>query len=224
MLNQILAITIKDLKVLVRDRGGMVALFLMPVMFILVMSAAQQNMYDIGGQDNPVELIVVNNDHGDLADDVINALQAVDGIEIVTKVDGQILTQAAVEDMIVEGTANVAVVIPENFTDSVMEAATSNDVEAAVITFIADPTTSTQFLAPIRGSIEGFIQEQAAYAQMPLRIGAGFDQIAGFGVFVHRRQYRGGTIGCGNAGGNALLGLDGNGKAGLKRRCVVLDH
>jgi ABC-2 type transport system permease protein len=178
MLNQILAITKKDLKVLVRDRGGMVALFLMPVMFILVMSAAQQNMYDIGDQENPVELIVVNNDKGELAEEVIEALQAVDGIEVITEIDGQMLTQPAVEEMIVEGTANVAVVIPPKFTSSVMEAATNEDIEAAVITFIADPTTSTQFLAPIRGSIEGFIQEQAAYAQMPLRIEAGFDQVA----------------------------------------------
>lgn len=178
MLNQILAITVKDLKVLARDRGGMVVLFLMPVMFILVMSTAMQNMYDIGGEDNSVELIVVNNDSGDLADEVIEALQAVNGIEIITEVDGQALTKAAVEDMIVEGSANVAVVIPEDFSHSVLNAATNDDVEAAVITFIADPTTSTQFLAPIRGSIEGFIQERAAYAQMPLRIEAGFDQIA----------------------------------------------
>jgi ABC-2 type transport system permease protein len=113
-----------------------------------------------------------------LADEVIEALEAVNGIEIITEEDGQVLTQVAVEDMIVEGSANVAVVIPENFSDSVLKAATDKNVEAAVITFIADPTTSTQFLAPVRGSIEGFIQERAAYAQMPLRIEAGFDEIA----------------------------------------------
>jgi ABC-2 type transport system permease protein len=142
------------------------------------MSTAMQNSYDIGGRDNPVELIVVNNDSGELADEVIDALQAVDGIKVITMIDGKRLTQSAVEDMIIEGTANVAVVIPEDFSDSVLNAATSEDVEAAVITFIADPTTSTQFLAPIRGSIEGFIQERAAYAQMPLRVEAGFDEIA----------------------------------------------
>ncbi|MBT6151250.1 MAG: ABC transporter permease, partial [Chloroflexi bacterium] len=67
MLNQILAITIKDLKVLVRDRGGMISLFLMPVMFILVMSFAQRDMYSVGTTDKPVELLVVNLDEGDLA-------------------------------------------------------------------------------------------------------------------------------------------------------------
>jgi ABC-2 type transport system permease protein len=178
MLHQIFAITLKDLKVLVRDRGGMVSLFLMPLMFILVMSAAQQNSYQIGDSDNPVELMVVNNDQGNLADDVIEALSNVDGIEIITELDGQSLTQAMAEIEIVDGSGNVAVVFPANFTDSVLSAATDEAGDSAVITFIADPSTSTQFLAPIRGSMEGFIQEQAAYAQMPLRIEAGFDQIA----------------------------------------------
>jgi ABC-2 type transport system permease protein len=178
MLHKIFAITLKDLKVLVRDRGGMVALFLMPLMFILVMSAAQQNSYQIGDSDNPVELMVVNNDQGKLADDVIAALSKVDGIEIISELDGQALTQAMAESEIVDGSGNVAVVFPANFTDSVLSAATDEAVDSAVITFIADPSTSTQFLAPIRGSMEGFIQEQAAYAQMPLRIEAGFDQIA----------------------------------------------
>lgn len=178
MLHQIIAITLKDLKVLFRDRGGMVALFLMPLMFILVMSAAQQHMYEIGDTDNPVELMVVNNDAGELGADVIEALSAVDGIEIITELDGPVLTQADVEEQIVEGMANVAVIFPADFTDSIMAAASADVADTAVVTFIADPSTSTQFLAPIRGSIEGFIQEQAAYAQMPLRLEAGFDQIA----------------------------------------------
>jgi ABC-2 type transport system permease protein len=178
MINQIFAIMLKDLKVLVRDRGGMIALFLMPVMFILVMSTAQKNMYNIGGADNPVELYVVNDDRGDLAGEVIGALEDVDGIEVVTQVDGETLTRTSVEEMIVEGSVNVAVLFPADFTESVMDAATNEEMDNAVITFIADPSTSTQFLAPIRGSIEGFIQERSAYAQMPLRIQAGFDQIA----------------------------------------------
>ena len=59
-----------------------------------------------------------------------------------------------------------------------LDAATNEYTDDAVITFIADPGTSTQFLAPIRGSIEGFIQQQAAYAQMPLRLESGFEELA----------------------------------------------
>lgn len=67
MLHQILAITLKDWQVLVRDRGGMVSLFLMPIMFILVMSAAQQGMYEVADEDNPLQIMVIDNDEGALA-------------------------------------------------------------------------------------------------------------------------------------------------------------
>ena len=61
MFNQIFAITLKDLKVLFKDRGGMVALFLMPIMFILVMSAAQKNMYAGVDEEKPLEFIILHN-------------------------------------------------------------------------------------------------------------------------------------------------------------------
>ena len=40
MFRQIIALTIKDLKVIFKDTGGVAALFLMPAMFIIVMSNA----------------------------------------------------------------------------------------------------------------------------------------------------------------------------------------
>ncbi len=178
MLNQIFAITLKDWKVLLRDRGGMVSLFLMPIMFILVMSAAQQGMYASIDEEHPLELLIVNNDGGNLAADAIAELEEVDGINAISSVDGAALTQAEAEQMIVDGLYNVAIVFPEDFSERVLAAATDDQIDPAVVTFVADPGYSTQFLAPIRGSMEGFIREQAAYAQMPLRLEAGFDLLA----------------------------------------------
>lgn len=178
MLKQILAITVKDWQVLVRDRGGMVSLFLMPIMFILVMSAVQQNMYEPVTEENPLEILVVNNDSGDYAADAIASLEGVDGLEAITSYKGQPLTQATAEQLIVDNQYDVAVVFPQDFSADVLAAAQDNNTEQAVVTFVADPGTSYQFLAPIRGALEGFIREQAAYAQMPIRLENGFEQLA----------------------------------------------
>ncbi|HKJ26369.1 MAG TPA: ABC transporter permease, partial [Anaerolineales bacterium] len=178
MLNQILAITLKDWKVLVRDRGGMVALFLMPIMFILVMSAAQQGMYEVADEDNPLQILVINEDEGELADEAIAALQTVEGIEAITTFGDAALTRADAEDLIVDNQYDVAVSFPADFSEKVLAAASDADAPQAEVLFIADPATSYQFLAPIRGSLEGFIREQAAYAQMPLRLASGFDTLA----------------------------------------------
>lgn len=178
MLNQILAITVKDLKVLMRDRGGMVSLFLMPIMFILVMSFAQKDMYEVGTSDKPVELLVVNNDEGDLAGEAIASLASVDGMEAVQTWEGAALTQEKAEDLITDGGYNVAIIFPADFSERILDAAESNDSADAVVTFVADPSTSAQFLAPIRGSVEGFIQSMISFAQLPIRLQGGFDQIA----------------------------------------------
>ncbi|MBN2044140.1 MAG: ABC-2 transporter permease [Anaerolineales bacterium] len=178
MLRQIIAITIKDWQVLVRDRGGMVSLFLMPIMFILVMSAAQQGMYEVADKDNPLQILVVNNDAGQYAGEAVTALEGVEGIEAVTSYDGKITTREYAEELIVDNIFDVAVVFPADFSERVLAAATDEFVEPALVSFIADPATSYQFLAPIRGALEGFIREQAAYAQMPLRLESGFDSLA----------------------------------------------
>lgn len=178
MLHQILAITLKDWQVLVRDRGGMVSLFLMPIMFILVMSAAQQGMYEVADEDNPLQIMVIDNDEGALAAEAIASLEGVEGIEALTSYDGQTIDRETAEALIVDNVFNVAVIFPEDFSAQVLAAATDAAAKPAVIDFIADPATSFQYLAPIRGALEGFIREQAAYAQMPLRLQAGFDSLA----------------------------------------------
>jgi ABC-2 type transport system permease protein len=178
MLQQIFAITIKDWQVLVRDRGGMISLFLMPIMFILVMSAAQQQMFEPASNDNPLEILVVNNDAGDLADEAIEALQSVDGIIAISEFEEVQLDRRGAENLIVDNLFNVAVVFPADFSGKVLAAANDPDADQAVVDFIADPSTSYQFLAPVRGALEGFIREQAAYAQMPLRLESGFESLA----------------------------------------------
>jgi ABC-2 type transport system permease protein len=178
MLYQIFAITVKDLKILFRDRGGMIALFAMPIMFILVMSTALQGVFSVGGSDNPVEILVVNHDAGDLAAEAIAALQTVDGLTLIEQVDGVLLTREMAEQIIVDGEYQVALVFPTDFSDSILRAATDPEAEKATVTFIADPTTSTQYLGPIQGTVQGFIQRTAAYAQAPRQIEAVFADLA----------------------------------------------
>jgi ABC-2 type transport system permease protein len=174
MIQQILAITVKDLKILFRDRGGMIALFAMPVMFILVMSVALQGAFGVGGDDTPIELLIVNHDMGDLAADVIDEMVSLDGIEVIQAIDDNVLSVDQVDRLISAGDYYVALVFPADFTESILNAATNLDTKETTVTFVVDPTTSAQFLSPIQGAIQGFIKETAAYAQAPRQIEAGF--------------------------------------------------
>lgn len=178
MLYQVFAITLKDLQILVRDRGGLASLFLMPVMFILVMSTALRGAFSSGNSSNPTPLIVVNLDAGELAGTAIADLKTVDGITIEATWEGQPVTRVMAEQLIRDGKRRVALVFPGDFTERILERATNLTAPAATVTFIADPASGAQFLGPIQGSVQGFILRVAAYAQAPRQIGAVFGDMA----------------------------------------------
>ena len=178
MLYQILSITLKDLKVLFNDRGGIVVLFLMPAMFILVMTNALSGAFDVGGSNNPTPLLVVNGDSGELATEAIADLGTVDGLKIETSYEGQAVTRELAEQLIRDGERRVAIVFPADFSDRILARAADPDSPAAAVTFLADPAAGAQFLGPVQGAVQGYILRVASYAQALKQIGVAFDDMA----------------------------------------------
>jgi ABC-2 type transport system permease protein len=74
---QLLSVLKKDLKLLLRDRGGLAALFLMPLAFILPISFAlgSGDGYDLN-QDAGEQLPVINYDGGAHARELVNTLES----------------------------------------------------------------------------------------------------------------------------------------------------
>ena len=185
-MNQIFALTLKDLKILLRDRGGMIALFAMPIMFILVMSVALQGMYDVGSAENPVTLLAVNLDAGaatpdgdeiHLGTEIVDALAQSEGLVLVTAVDGEPLTRAQAEAMIVDGEYRMAMLIPADFSQRIMDALHDPQVEPPEVVFILDPTASKQMTAPVEAAALATANRLAAYAQGPYRTRAAMEAV-----------------------------------------------
>ena len=81
MLNQIFALTWKDLKVFFKDRGAVVLIFLQPLMFIVVMSYALSAVFRVG-QDQPILLLAVSEDRGKQAASVLRQLDAMKSFRV----------------------------------------------------------------------------------------------------------------------------------------------
>ena len=176
MLHQILSITWKDLKILFKDIGGMAVLFLMPMMFIIVMSVALQGMFDPSDTGQPWHLPVVNLDSGNLAAEVIAQLDSMDGIEVETAWEGEPLTRERAEALVSDGERAVAVIFPADFSECVEERL--SDAEArATIELITDPAVSTQFIAPIQGMVLGAAERVAETSLVPARLKAGLAKV-----------------------------------------------
>ena len=182
MINQIFAITMKEFKVLLRDRRAFNGLFILPIAFILVMTMALQNAFETGGSNHPIDLLVVNQDQGAIAAKVIADLRGASGLALLEEQDGQPITRAQAEDLITARTYSIAVVFPADFSANILRAA--SDASAvkgktkAIVSIVADPAVGSQLLSPVKGIVEGNIEREASLAQTPIQALRGFDQMA----------------------------------------------
>ena len=192
MIQQIISTTWKDLKILFKDPGGIATLFLMPIMFIIVMSTALQGLFNTGTDTQPRRLPVVNLDRGEYAAKVIDALDNIDGIKVETTWEEETMTRERVEALVTAGDQSVAVLFPADFSAQI-EARAEDDDATATIELIADPAVSTQFIAPIHGMVLGAAERVAeievaqariaesladAFAQLPPEMQPASGQIA----------------------------------------------
>jgi ABC-2 type transport system permease protein len=180
MIGQILATTWKDLKILLKDFGGLTNLFLMPTVFIFVMTLALGNFFS-GGGDNPIEILVVNNDTGTIGSQIVDGLKATEGFTVEAEWDGIALTRASAEALIIDEKRSIAVIIPANFSDtiekSVFDTPTGETPPKAQIDLVVDPTLSSQIIGPVKGTLKGLGQQALMTGVAPRGIDLFLDQI-----------------------------------------------
>src|SRR5712692_9397688 len=127
---KLLLVTTKDLKILLRDRGALVTLFLMPLMFITVMSLALGPVFR-GPGDSAIKLPLVVEDTSVQAQQVRDGLGAIKGLTIemqLTLPDGspRALTRADAEALLKDGRRVAALIIPAGFGQALAQGKQTN--------------------------------------------------------------------------------------------------
>ena len=149
MIRQVLALTVKELKVLWRDREALVLLFAMPLFFILVMSWALQGVYEAGTRDRPVEILVVSEGAGREAAEVLADLARLEGLKWVASVKGAPVTLERAEALLRNGRFDLALRLRRGVGRP-----------AAPAELIVDPTLNRRLLHSIQGAIQGVLQRR----------------------------------------------------------------
>lgn len=138
-----LNIALKDFQIFLKDRGAVINLFLLPMVFILVLSTAMQGL--IGGdEDSLITLPVVNLDpDGEAAQALIDALNEAGGIKV--RLYDQAEAQALLEDLEIER----VLTIPPNFT---VDVAAGRPVTLRLVSHPdANETTTESVLRVVNG-------------------------------------------------------------------------
>lgn len=176
MLNQILASTWKDLKIFFKDPGAVATIFLQPFMFIVVMSYALGGLFEPG--EGQIQLLTVNQDRGRQAAAILRQLDEMDAFQVETTWEGQPLTREMAENLIIEGKRNLALVFPSDFSAVLGQDPAAAERHTTKILVIVDPATSSQFIEPIMGTLQGLIERGAYTAMMPKGLDLLFERLA----------------------------------------------
>ena len=115
------AIIIKELKLLARDRSGIMLLFVMPAFLVITITLIQEKVTTTN-----VDILLVDEDRGDIAVEIRALFSDLDSIRIVEQVNGTTLTQESAHQLVAKGTYQFAVVLPEKLTEKVKTAAYAN--------------------------------------------------------------------------------------------------
>jgi len=201
MLNQIIALTWKDLKIFFKDTGAVLFIFLQPFMFIVVMSYAMSGMF--ASDDHPVRLLAVNQDRGTHAANIIRQLDALSGFDVETAWENEPLTRERAEQLVKDGKRGMALIFPVDFSEALAQWSGAPDAKATKILLIADPASPTQIAEPIVGTLQGVLQRESFSAAAPKGIDLLFDRVAPQASAQERAAFKtqaeqamsGGTVG-----------------------------
>jgi ABC-type multidrug transport system permease subunit len=154
MMGHVLAITLKELKILWKDRTALALLFAMPLFFIIVMSFALEGVFESGQKNRPVTLLVVNQDSGPGSEKAMEELFKLEGLVFQPTLQGIPLTLDRAEDLIKRKAYAMALVFNRDFSKKIQ----GDEKPDEAVYLIMDPAINQQLAAPIKGAIRGTLE------------------------------------------------------------------
>lgn len=115
MVNKLISSVQKELLLLRRDLGGVVILFVMPLVLIITVTLIQDSTFK-KVTDAKIPILLVDNDNGKVSQSVRENLQKADAFSVVTKMDGNPLTEAQAKDAVFKGKYQLGIVIPKDLS------------------------------------------------------------------------------------------------------------
>jgi ABC-2 type transport system permease protein len=131
---------LKEWRLLLRDRAGLLVLFLMPALLVIVVSLVQMNVL-ASVSDQPAVMLFVDQDGGDLGGVLRAALEKTAQIRPVVSLPDEVLTEAAGREAVAAGAYQVCLVVPSGLSADLRARARR---EAAVMLQGLDPEAGEQ--------------------------------------------------------------------------------
>lgn len=112
-MQKLLATIIKDIRILTRDKLGLIFMFVMPIVLAIVITAVQNSTFEILNK-NKVPMLLCNKDTGRAGADLVKAIEKVGMFELKTVTADQ--DQEQISNRMHAKDAVVAIIIPANYS------------------------------------------------------------------------------------------------------------
>jgi len=138
---------VKETRLLLRDPAGLAMLFVMPAVFILVLSATLQGIFS-SDMSETLDIVAVNDDGGEAGERILEGLRDAGHFRVTTSLEGRAPTLDEALASLSRKETKIVLHIPAGAT-----AAARFEGEAALEVF-TDPTLSAEFTALLEAALE----------------------------------------------------------------------
>jgi ABC-2 type transport system permease protein len=114
----LLATLFKELRLLYRDRSGLLVLFIMPAVLVVVVALVQENVLKATGAAH-MDILFIDQDRQDFGKLIRERLEALDTVTLVTSQDGQAIDTDQARALVDKGRYQVCIAVPAGITEAV---------------------------------------------------------------------------------------------------------
>lgn len=193
----------KEFLLLKRDFGGLIILFVMPLVLIITITLIQDSTFRTV-TESKIPVVLIDNDKGEISKSVIENLNKSGQFEIVTSLDGKNLTEDSAKEAVFKGKFQLAIIIPENLSKD-LQLKVNQNVDKIISNFgigdlseepkkeslpqvinkkevrlYFDPATQATFKSNVKSSIDKMISQietNSIYATFQEQLGEGEEPI-----------------------------------------------
>jgi ABC-2 type transport system permease protein len=108
----------KEYLLLLRDKAGIIILFLMPMVLIVIMSLLQEVGWNAIAKEPKVQVLFVNNDADSLGINMENGLRSSGFFDVIDSIDHIPVTQESARAAVKKGDYLIAIVVPRGITQT----------------------------------------------------------------------------------------------------------
>ncbi len=169
----------KEFLLLKRDMGGVVTLFLMPLVLIITVTLIQDSTFKTK-EDSKIPILLVDYDKGSVSKTVFDNLNMSNVFSVVTTIDNRPITEKFAKEAVFKGKYQLAIIIPSRlsidlqakidqnvqkivnslgFADSLAIKKVSNLVNQKEVKLYFDPAVQLSFKSGVMNAIDKMISQ-----------------------------------------------------------------